>query len=141
MTMSTPTGGPGEERTLGQLVASASEDLSTILRTEIALAKAEVTTGAKVMGKGVGLLGAAGFLSLLAPILLLQSPPSGLVAAGLPVWAGYLIVAVVLLLLTAILALALVPAVAAAADAAPRARDLGVPFYGTPGPPNATSTR
>nr|MBP6693454.1 P1 family peptidase [Xanthomonadales bacterium] len=39
--------------------------------------------------------------------------------------------------LTAILALALVPAVAAAADAAPRARDLGVPFYGTPGPLNA----
>jgi hypothetical protein len=64
-----------------------------------------VTTGAKVMGKGVGLLGAAGFLSLLALILLLQSAAYGLVAAGLPVWAGYLIVAVVLLLLTAILAL------------------------------------
>lgn len=105
MTMSTPAGGPGEERTLGQLVASASEDLSTILRTEIALAKAEVTTGAKVMGKGVGLLGAAGFLALLALILLLQSAAFGLVAAGLPVWAGYLIVAVVLLILTAILAL------------------------------------
>ena len=37
----------------------------------------------------------------------------------------------------AILALALGSAVAAAADPAPRARDLGIPFFGTPGPLDA----
>jgi hypothetical protein len=105
MSASTPTGSSGDERTLGQLVAQASQDLSTIVRSEVALAKAEVTSGVKVMGKGAGLLGAAGFLGLLAVIVLLHAAAEGLVAAGLPAWAAYLIVAGVLLLIAAILAL------------------------------------
>ena len=39
------TGTSGKERTIGQLVADATHDLEGIVRGEIALAKAEVTSG------------------------------------------------------------------------------------------------
>jgi Putative Actinobacterial Holin-X, holin superfamily III len=98
------TGTTGTERTIGQLVADATHDLEGIVRGEIALAKAEVTTGAKVMGKGAGLLFGAGFLALMALVFLLHSAAWG-IAEWLPVWAGYLIVAVVVLLVAGILGL------------------------------------
>jgi hypothetical protein len=98
------TGTTGTERTIGQLVADATHDLEGIVRGEIALAKAEVTTGAKVIGKGAGLLGGAGFLALMGFVFLLHSAAWG-ISVWLPVWAGYLIVAAVVLIVAAILGL------------------------------------
>ena len=94
----------GQERTIGQLVADATHDLEGIVRGEIALARAEVTGGAKVIGKGVGLLAGAGFLALMGVVFLLHSAAWG-IAEWLPVWAGYLIVAVVVLIVAAVLGL------------------------------------
>ena len=94
-----------EERTLGQLVAQASDDLSGIVRAEIALAKAELRGDVKNAALGGGLFGAAGSLGLLASILLVIAAAYGLVAAGLAPWLAFLIVAVVLLLIAGILAL------------------------------------
>ncbi len=94
----------GKERTIGQLVADATHDLEGIVRGEIALAKAEVTDGAKVLGKGAGLLAGAVFLVLMGFVFLLHSAAWG-IAEFLPVWAGYLIVAVVVLIIAAVLAL------------------------------------
>ena len=90
------TGTSGTERTIGQLVADATHDLEGIVRGEIALAKAEVTDGAKVIGKGVGLLLGAAFLALMGFVFLLHSAAWG-ISEWLPVWAGYLIVAVVVI--------------------------------------------
>lgn len=98
------TGTSGTERTIGQLVADATHDLEGIVRGEIALAKAEVTTGAKVIGKGVGLLAGAAFLGLMALVFFLHSAAWG-IAEWLPVWAGYLIVATVVLVIAAVLGL------------------------------------
>jgi len=98
------TGTTGTERTIGQLVADATHDIEGIVRGEIALAKAEVTSGARVIGKGVGLLAAAGFLALMGVVFLLHSAAWG-ISVWLPVWAGYLIVAVVVLIVGAILGL------------------------------------
>jgi hypothetical protein len=98
------TGASGTERTIGQLVVDATHDLEGIVRGEIALAKAEVTTGAKVLSKGAGLLAGAGFLALMGVVFLLHSAAWG-IAEWLPVWAGYLIVAVVVLIIAAILGL------------------------------------
>ena len=94
-----------EQRTLGQLVAQASDDLSGIVRAEIALAKAELRGDVKNAALGGGLFGAAGYLGLLASILLVIAAAYGLVAAGLAPWLAFLIVAVVLLLIAGILAL------------------------------------
>jgi fatty acid desaturase len=93
------------ERTLGQLVADATHDISSIMRSEVALAKAEIRADAKKAGAGAGMFATAGVLAFLALILLLISAAFGLVAAGLPPWAAFLIVAGVLLVIGVILVL------------------------------------
>ena len=94
------------ERTLGQLVADATHDISSIMRSEVALAKAEIRADAKKAGAGAGMFATAGVLAFLALILLLIAAAYGLVAAGLPPWAAFLIVAGVLLVVGAILVFA-----------------------------------
>jgi len=93
------------ERTLGQLVADASRDLSTIVRSEVALAKAELKKDVTAGVAGAAMLLAAGVLAFLALILLLIAAAFGLVAAGFDAWLAFLIVAAALLLITAVLAL------------------------------------
>lgn len=94
-----------DERTIGQLVASATQDLSGIMRDEVALAKVEIKNDVMAAGKGAAMFVVAGVLAFLALILLLIAAAYGLRAAGLPAWAAFLIVAGVLLLITAVLAL------------------------------------
>lgn len=98
------TTGTGPERTIGQLVADATHDVQGIVRSEIALAKAEVSSGAKVMGKAAGLLGGAAFLGLLGLIFLFHTL-ARVIAEWLPVWAGYGIVTLILLAAAAVLGL------------------------------------
>ena len=93
------------ERTIGQLVADATHDLSTIVRSEIALAKAEVTQEAKTAGKGAGLFAAAAFVGLLALIFLFHTV-AAVIDIWLPAWAAYLITTGLLLLIAAVLGLA-----------------------------------
>lgn len=93
------------ERTVGQLVADATHDLSSILRSEIALAKAEIGADAKKAGVGAGMFAVAGLFAFLALILLPIAAAYGLVAAGLAPWLSFLLVAVLLLVLGAILVL------------------------------------
>ncbi|GAA2228138.1 phage holin family protein [Promicromonospora sukumoe] len=50
---------PGQE-SIGRLVGEVSRDLSTLVRQEVALAKAEVAQSAKNAGKGAGMFGGAG---------------------------------------------------------------------------------
>ncbi|MGV1008469.1 MAG: phage holin family protein [Dermatophilaceae bacterium] len=100
-----PTTDPDPERTLGQLVASASKDVSTIVRGEIDLAKAEIQRAAQFAGKGAGMLAGAGLFALYGLGFLLAALGWGLVAAGLAPWLGFLIVAVLLFVIAAVLAL------------------------------------
>jgi hypothetical protein len=93
------------EQTLGALFATASRDLSLLVRSEIELAKAEIRVDVKNGATGGAMFGAAAFLSLLAVILLSIAAAYGLVALGLhPGWA-FLIVAGAYLLLAAMLGL------------------------------------
>ena len=94
-----------QEPTIGQLVASASRDVSTLVRAEIELAKAEIGVAAKAGGKGAGMFAGAAFFGLFGLGFLLTAGAWGLVAAGLPTWLAFLIVAVVLFVLAGILAL------------------------------------
>jgi len=93
------------ERTLGQLVADATQDVSTIVRSEITLAKAEITADAKQAGKGAGMFAGAGVMGFLGVILLLFAVVYGLVAAGVPTWLAFLIVAVLLFVVAGVLGL------------------------------------
>ncbi len=94
----------GPERTIGQLVADATHDVQGIVRSEISLAKAEMSSGAKVMGKGAALLGAAAFMGLLGLIFLFHTL-ARVIAEWLPVWAGYGIVTLILFIVAGVLGL------------------------------------
>jgi len=48
------------DRSLGELISGVTQDLSTLMRQELELAKAEVQQSASRAGKGAGLLGGAG---------------------------------------------------------------------------------
>lgn len=58
-----------DEQSIGQLVASASRDVSALIRYEIALAKSEVKVSVKAGGLGAALFAAAGFVLLLGVVL------------------------------------------------------------------------
>jgi hypothetical protein len=88
------------ERTIGQLVADATDDLSAIIRDEIALAKAELAADAKSAGTGAGLFGLAGFVALIGLIFLFHTV-ANVIAIWLPVWAGYAITTALLFIIAA----------------------------------------
>ena len=84
----------GEEPSLGQLFSELSEQASTLVREEVALAKTELTDSAKRAGKGVGFmaaaaaLGYAGLLSLIATFIILLAqvvrlPVAAIVVTGI----------------------------------------------------------
>jgi len=58
----TADGHPDVEGTsVGQLIGEVTKNLSTLMRQELELAKAELTIEAKKAGQGAGMFGAAGF--------------------------------------------------------------------------------
>ena len=57
-----------EEPTVGALVADVSRDISTLVQSEIKLAKAEISVSLKAGLAGGGLFAVAGFIVLLAVI-------------------------------------------------------------------------
>ncbi len=65
---------PSEEHaanaSLGQLFSEVTRDLSTLIRQEVELAKAELTDSAKKAGKGAGLISGAGYAALMAVFFL-----------------------------------------------------------------------
>src|SRR4051794_6171952 len=59
-----------EEPTIGKLVVDASRDVSALIRNEIELAKSELKVSVRAGGIGIGLFAAAGFLLVLAVIMI-----------------------------------------------------------------------
>ena len=59
-----------DDPTIGKLVGDVSNDVSSLIRSEIELAKTELKFSAKAGGVGLGLFAAAAFLLVLAVIML-----------------------------------------------------------------------
>lgn len=89
------------DRSLGELVSSATRDLSSLLRQEVALAKVEIKRDVVAAGKGAGGLGAAGFAGLLGLIFLSIAAAYAL-GRVVPLGAGFLIVGAAYLFVAAI---------------------------------------
>ncbi|SFK96116.1 phage holin family protein [Geodermatophilus ruber] len=72
--MGTPTTEEGrpdvENASVGELMGEVAKDLSTLMRQELDLAKAEIRAEAGKAGKGAGLMGAAGFAGYMALLFL-----------------------------------------------------------------------
>jgi hypothetical protein len=89
------------DKTLGDVVADVSEKASLLVREEIALAKAEVTTKVKTLGKGAAVGAAAGVFLIFAFVLFLEALSwfwVDLFDFG-SVWPGFLITTLILVVL------------------------------------------
>ena len=62
----TPSEQKAATTSLGELLGEVTQDLSVLMRQEIALAKAELKDSASRAGKGAGMLGGAGYAALMA---------------------------------------------------------------------------
>jgi protein-S-isoprenylcysteine O-methyltransferase Ste14 len=100
----TTTREPGVERTIGQLVADATHDISSIVHNEIALAKTELKDDAKAAAKGAGMFGAAAFLGVLGLIFLFHTVAL-VIHIWLPISASYGITTALLFIVAGVLAL------------------------------------
>ncbi|MDQ1084809.1 MULTISPECIES: phage holin family protein [Microbacterium] len=70
MTDPTPSERRAATTSLGELVGEVTRDMSTLMRQELALAKAEVRESATQSAKGAGLLGGAGYAAGMAVLFL-----------------------------------------------------------------------
>jgi uncharacterized membrane protein YqjE len=94
----------GSEPSTAELVQRATEQVSRLVRDELALARAELTEKGKHAGIGVGLLAGGGALAFLGLGALITAAIL-LLALVLPAWAAALIVAAVVFLIAGVLAL------------------------------------
>jgi hypothetical protein len=114
-----PTRSTAEQST-AELVQQASDQISRLVRDEIALAKAELTEKGKHAGIGIGLFGGGGVLALygtgaaIATLIIVFD-------LFLPLWLAALIVTVVLFVTAGVLALIGKNQVSKASPAAPKA--------------------
>jgi len=98
----------GAEPSLGDLVALAAKDVSQLIRYEIDLAKTELRGDARRVGMAVAAIGLAAFVACLVLVLLSFALAFGLQARGIWMWASFLIVSGLYILLAGIaLAIAL----------------------------------
>ena len=93
------------DQSTAELVTRLSEQVTTLVRDELALARIEMTEKGKKAGKGAGLLGGAGVIALYGVGALLVTAGAAL-SLVMPVWAAALIVAAALFCGAGIAALA-----------------------------------
>jgi uncharacterized membrane protein len=92
------------DRSIGELLADISKDLTTLMRQELDLAKAEAKQSATQAGKGIGMFAGAGVAGLLFLIFLSTAVWWALGAAIGRGWSA-LIVAVIWAIVAVILAM------------------------------------
>lgn len=93
-----------EESSTGELVRRMSEQVSTLVRDELALARVELVEKGKRAGIGVGLFGGAGMFAWYAVGALIATVILAL-ALVWPAWLAALVVGVLLLAVAGVLAL------------------------------------
>jgi predicted lipid-binding transport protein (Tim44 family) len=92
------------EQSIGDLLKRLSEETSTLVRQEMALARAEISEQGKRAGTGAGMLGGAGVAGLLT-LGALTAMVIGLLDTGMAFWLAALIVTVVWAVVAGVLAL------------------------------------
>lgn len=107
---------PTSEASTGQLLAQATEDISTLIRDELQMAKQDLATAGKRAGVGAGLFGAAGILALYGLGALIATIILG-IAEGLAPWIAAGIVTLVLFAAAGVAALVGKGSISKAADA------------------------
>jgi len=83
---------PETEPSIGQLVSDASAHLSTLVHSEIELAKLELRSSVKNAGVGIGFFAGAVVLIVFSLVYGFQSLAEGIAAMGVYRWLAFLIV-------------------------------------------------
>jgi uncharacterized membrane protein YqjE len=103
--MATQGGSPDlREKSIGELVSQLSTETSTLIKQEMALARAELTEQGKRAGKGAGMLGGAGVAGLLT-LGALTATLIALLDTAMATWLAALIVTVLWAAVAGVLAL------------------------------------
>lgn len=97
-------GGENQNSSTGELVKQLSNQLSTLIRRELDLAKAELTEKGKAAGVGAGMFGGAGVVALLA-LGTLTAAVILLLDKAMDAWVAALIVAAIYAAIAGALAL------------------------------------
>jgi uncharacterized membrane protein YqjE len=95
--------GVEDERSLGQIVGDLSNDLTTLVKQELELARTELKEEAAKAGKGAGMLGGAGVAGLLT-LILASFALAYLLDNWMPVELAFLIVTILWAIVGAVLA-------------------------------------
>jgi len=90
------------DQAVGDIIKSITDEVKTLVRDEMELAKHELVPAARNAGIGAGLFGAAGYFAICALSVLYFAAAFGLVAAGLAAWLAFLIVGVALFVIAGI---------------------------------------
>ena len=94
-----------EDKSLGELVATATRDLSLLVHQEVELAKAEIKKDVAAAGKGAGLFGGAGFAGLLALLFLSVAAAYAISWLGIGLGWGFFVVGLLYLVVAVVLGL------------------------------------
>jgi hypothetical protein len=81
------------DTSVGELMSNVMKDVSTLVRQEVELAKAELKTEVSKAGKGAGMLGGAGFAGYLVLLFLSLALWQGLANVMDAGWAGLIVAA------------------------------------------------
>ena len=90
---------------LGELVATATRDLSSLMRQEVELAKVEIKRDVAAAGKGAGMFGGAGLAGLIGLLFLSVSAAFGIAHFDVPLGCAFFAVGAVYVLIAGVLAL------------------------------------
>jgi hypothetical protein len=97
-------GTASDERSLGQIVSDVTQDITTLIRQEMDLAKTELKQEVTKAGKGAGLLGGAGVAGYFVLLFLSVTAMYGL-AEAMDAWLAALVVTLVWAVVAAVLAM------------------------------------
>jgi hypothetical protein len=100
----THTDARSEQASTGELVSRLSEQVTTLVRDELTLARMEMVEKGKKAGKGAGLLGGSGVMAMYGLGALLVTAGAAL-ALVMPVWTAALTVTVALFAVAGVAAL------------------------------------
>jgi hypothetical protein len=101
----TDEGVKASDASLGELVATATRDLSLLMRQEVELAKAEIKRDVAAAGKGAGMFGGAGIATLFGLLFVSIAAAYGIEWLGVPLGCSFFAVGALYLLVAGLLAL------------------------------------
>lgn len=93
------------DRSIGTIVKELMENISTLIRSEIALLKWELKDTAAKLGSGAAMFAGAAFIAIFGLGFLFVTILLVLVRLGIPAWVSALIVTVALFVVAAVLAM------------------------------------